>query len=53
MINVGCWLLNRIFIFYLEFRVDKYEIIRILRKRYVNELYLIIIINFNNDIVVF
>lgn len=33
------------FISNLEPRADKYEIIRILRKRYANELYLIIIIN--------
>lgn len=45
MTNAGCWLPNRTFISYLEPRADKYEIIRILRKRYANELYLIIIIN--------
>lgn len=36
---------NKTFISNLEPRADKYEIIRILRKRYANELYLIIIIN--------
>lgn len=49
MTNAGCWLPNRrkhfTFISNLEPRADKYEIIRILRKRYANELYLIIIIN--------
>lgn len=36
---------NKTFISNLEPRADKYEIIRILRKRYANELYLTIIIN--------
>lgn len=49
MTNAGCWLPNRTkqftFISNLEPRADKYEIIRILRKRYANELYLTIIIN--------
>lgn len=49
MTNAGCWLPNRTkhftFISNLEPRADKYEIITILRKRYANELYLIIIIN--------